>query len=89
MYIVHTLDFGVKTKYFVHCTTVHKKNSTVGTRIDFPESPDSDFENRILVQPTEFSRKLLNSVSNPKIGYLLILCNCAKMTTSTSKGGFM
>jgi hypothetical protein len=31
MYIVHTLHFGVKSKYIVHSTTVHKKNSAVGT----------------------------------------------------------
>jgi hypothetical protein len=33
---------------------------------------------RILDHPTEFSRKRLNSVANPKIGYLLILCQCDK-----------
>ena len=41
-YIVHTpstLHFGVKSKYFEHSTTVHKKNSTVGTRVDFPDPP--------------------------------------------------
>jgi hypothetical protein len=42
MYIVHTLHFDVKSKYFVHSTTVHKKNSTVGTRVDFPEPPDME-----------------------------------------------
>jgi hypothetical protein len=40
MYIVHTLHFGLKSKYFVlHSTTVHKKNSTIGTSVDFPEPP--------------------------------------------------
>ena len=40
-------------------------------------------------EKSDIGRKLLNSVSNPKIGYLLNRCNCAEMSTSAYKGEFL
>lgn len=39
-FLTQKVHFGVKSKHFVlHSTTVHKKNSTIGIRVDFPEPP--------------------------------------------------